>query len=69
MIEEKSENNNIGKDEGSTKNPMTNGRSYCPICKSPMRRAGQLQMTNPLTGRKKMVQVYVCSRCGYRSLG
>jgi len=41
----------------------------CPICGSPMRTSGKLQMTNPLTGRKKMVQVYICSRCKYRSLG
>jgi C4-type Zn-finger protein len=69
MIGEKSENNNIGSDEGTTDNSMSNGRHYCPICNSPMRTAGQLQMKNPLTGRYKMVQVYICSRCRYRSLG
>jgi C4-type Zn-finger protein len=61
---EKSENNNIGSDEGIIDNKMR-----CPICGSPMHKSGQLQMTNPSTGRKKMVQVYYCGRCGYKTLG
>ena len=41
----------------------------CPICKSPMRRSGKIKQKNPLTNRIRMVQVYYCNRCGYRTLG
>ena len=64
--EVKEERNNNGRDEGSTENKMA---KKCPICGSPMHPAGKLQIPNPLTGRTRMVQVYNCSRCGYRSLG
>jgi C4-type Zn-finger protein len=64
MNEEKSENNNIGSDEGTIDSKM-----QCPICGTRMKHSGQLQMTNPRTGRKRMVQVHVCGRCGYRTLG
>lgn len=41
----------------------------CPICKSPMHRSGKIKQKNPLTNRIRMVQVYYCNRCGYRTLG
>ena len=41
----------------------------CPICKSPMHRSGMIKQKNPLTNRIRMVQVYYCNRCGYRTLG
>lgn len=63
-----SENNNIGSEEGTTEIEIKMPKR-CPICGSSMRPSGQLQMLNPSTGRKRMVQVYVCSRCGYRTLG
>jgi C4-type Zn-finger protein len=40
----------------------------CPICKSPLRASGKLEMTNPLTQRKRTAQVLVCRMCGYRTL-
>ena len=60
----KEETNNSGGDEGTTENNM-----QCPICGTRMRHSGQLQMTNPRTRRRRMVQVHVCGRCGYRTLG
>jgi C4-type Zn-finger protein len=64
---EKSENNNNDSGVEDTEYKMPYFK--CPICNSPLHKSGQLQITNPLTGRKKMVQVYYCNRCGYRTLG
>jgi DNA-directed RNA polymerase subunit RPC12/RpoP len=61
------ESNNSGVEVENNEYKMPYFR--CPICDSPMHKSGQLQMTNPLTGRKKMVQVYYCNRCGYKTLG
>lgn len=63
--EHKLEINNNGDDEGTTEKEM----HQCPICGTRMKPSGQLQMHNPRTKRTRMVQVYVCPRCGYRTLG
>jgi C4-type Zn-finger protein len=64
MVQEKSEINNIDNNKRTAENKM-----QCPICGTRMKLSGKLEFTNPKTGRKRMVQVHVCGRCGYRSLG
>jgi DNA-directed RNA polymerase subunit RPC12/RpoP len=53
------------------------GMYYCPDCKDDkkcpdcgfkMRPSVKLEFKNPATMRKKTVQVYDCSRCGYKIL-
>lgn len=40
----------------------------CPICRSPMHKAGKLRPAVS-KGKARLITVYVCSRCGYRTLG
>jgi predicted RNA-binding Zn-ribbon protein involved in translation (DUF1610 family) len=60
------ENNNSCNDVVDTDQKMPR---KCPICGSSMRPSGELQMISPSTGRRRRVQVYNCSRCGYRTIG
>jgi len=63
-----------GEDSRGNKGTWFNGmfiprQRICVRCGNKMYGSGKLHMKNSSSDRETYVQVYNCSRCGYRTLG